>query len=111
MPGPDEVPGKEPSSAGTDEAARRLAELGVQQRTPEQALQDLADLSEDLGLYGEPDAAGELRLVLPAAVVTPPENDPEADERMRALFEGDQDRCPFCGAAMPCPSHRMGGPA
>ena len=56
----------------------------------EKALQDLADLTEELGLY-----------------------DGVTLEDARAAVEElrNRERCPFCGTPMPCASHRMGGPA
>lgn len=88
MPSADEVPEKETTFAGEDRARQRIEELTgklPEEKTTEQAMQDLVDLTEELGLYGETDAAGEPRVVAPG--------------------------CPFCGHEMPCPSHRMGGPA
>jgi hypothetical protein len=69
---PEELPEKELTAA--DRAA---------------AMQDLVDLTGELGLYDPVAATG--------ADLT------EVTEKMNG--------CPFCGLPVPCPSHRSGGPA
>jgi hypothetical protein len=80
VPSPDEVPDKPAPD-------------------PETAARQLAELTEQLGLYDDTPLAQEMPPAVNADV-------PLAQEMPQAPAGK---RCPFCGAPMPCAPHRPGG--